>query len=138
MKTLPLIGTLLAGSVAAAPLTALSSELGHPPTALFTEPHFQARMVRLMGNSDYQRLVLNFAVSGPVSGTRALVYLTGNRAHQGGSENSLLVYDAQLDALKVWLKTDHHLITFEEDQWRTPNHLPAEVQTAIRTLSGHP
>lgn len=106
----------LFGTAQAATLTDMVDHLGAYPAdiKLFSRAAFKVRVMKLVGKTYFDLLSLNTQVQGPITGTRTISYFYGNRAHMGGSEEGLIVYDSSSDAIRIWIRTDNKVITFDE------------------------
>lgn len=60
------------------------------------------RLQRLLG-ADYPVLLTNLGISGPLVQDGSLLYITGNKPHDGGDEQAAVVVDTAQNALRVWL-----------------------------------
>ncbi len=87
------------------------------------------RLKGLLGPVNYPVLLQNMGTSGPLRKEGNLLYITGNRPHQGGSESAAVVLDPARDAMRVWLQTDG-------EEWDVQDYgrgvqMPAEVRTMM-------
>ncbi|MBF9263296.1 hypothetical protein I4I83_00705 [Acidovorax cattleyae] len=87
------------------------------------------RLKGLLGPVNYPILLQNMGTSGPLRKEGNLLYITGNRPHQGGSESAAVVLDPTRDAMRVWLQTG-------DEEWDVQDYgrgmgLPAEVRTMM-------
>ena len=135
MKRLSLVLCLsvCASFAAAAPLTILTRHLGQYPyqLRLFAQPAFKSRLTALMGAANVRLLDLNTSTQGPLGGNTQVVYFSGNAPHMGGEEEGLLVYDVPHDALKVWIKTSGHVLSFQERGYALPASVPGDLRDEL-------
>ena len=105
-----------AGAAQAGTLTDMVDHIGAYPAdiKLFGRAAFKARVMKLLGKTYFDLLTLNTTVQSPITGTRIVSYFSGIRAHMGGVEVALFVYDASSDAVKVWIKTAGKVVAFDE------------------------
>lgn len=87
------------------------------------------RIKGLLGPVNYPVLLQNMGASGPLQRDGGLLYIVGNRPHQGGSEAAAVVLDPARDAMRVWLQTG-------DEQWDVQDAgpavaLPADVRRLI-------
>lgn len=87
------------------------------------------RLYGLMGAVNYPLLLQNLGVSGPLQREGALLYITGNRPHQGGSEAAAVVIHPAADAVRVWLLTGGE--EWDVQDQGAPVPLPADVRTML-------
>lgn len=120
----------------AATLTDMVDHLGKYPyeLKLLDRPAFKQRLTRLLGPSDYTLLIRNTQTQGPLSGARSLVYFFGIEAHNGGASGAVVVYDTARDAVKVWLKANGRLLTFEEEPFVNTGLFPKDLNDTIQGL----
>lgn len=85
------------------------------------------RLRGLMGEVNYPVLLDNLGVSGPLQRDGKLLFITGNRPHQGGSEEAAVVIHPAADAVRVWLLTGGE--EWDVQDQGTPVPLPADVLT---------
>ena len=85
------------------------------------------RLRELMGEVNYPVLLENLRVSGPLQRDGKLLFITGNRPHQGGSEEAAVVINPAADAVRVWLLTGGE--EWDVQDQGAPVPLPAEVLT---------
>ena len=62
------------------------------------------------------------------------MYFSGIEAHNGGASGAVVVYDTARDALKVWLKTDGRLLTFEETPFVNTGLFSKDLNDTIQGL----
>ena len=90
------------------PWTNLQAQVGRYPTDgadfLRTGP-LAERLRGLLGATNYPVLLDNLGVSSPLQQEGAMLYITGNRPHQGGTEAAAVVIHPGNDAVRVWLLT---------------------------------
>jgi hypothetical protein len=120
----------------AATLTDVVDHLGKYPyeLKLLDRPAFKQRLTRLLGPTNYTLLDKTLETQGPLSGTRNLVYFSGIQAHRGGETGAVVVYDTARDAVKVWLKANGRLLTFEEVPFVNPSLFPNDLRVTIQNL----
>lgn len=88
------------------------------------------RLKGLLGPVNYPVFVKNMGVSGPLRKEGQLIYIIGNRQHQGRDELAAMVLDPGRDAMRAWLKTG-------DEEWDVQDagpavQLPAEVRQFIQ------
>lgn len=60
------------------------------------------RLQALLG-ADYEVVLTNLDTSGPLEQEGELLYISGNKPHEGGEEQAAVVIDLAQNALRVWL-----------------------------------
>ncbi|MBP7353026.1 hypothetical protein [Comamonas sp. UBA7528] len=86
------------------------------------------RLQRLMGD-DYGVLLTNLGTSGPLVQEGDLLYITGNKPHEGGDEQAAVVVDPAQNALRVWL-----VHAGQERDWRDPASITLDWPRDVRTM----
>lgn len=87
------------------------------------------RLRGLLGPTNYPVLLDNMGVSTPLRQEGALLYITGNRPHQGDTEAAAVVIHPANDAVRVWLLTGGE--EWDVQDRGTPKALPADVATMM-------
>lgn len=117
---------------AANPWASLQEQVGRRPADggdyLRTGP-LADRLRGLLGPTNYPVLLENMGVSSPLRQDGALLYITGNRPRQGGTEAAAIVIHPAADAVRVWLLTGGE--EWEVQDVGTPKTLPADVATMM-------
>ena len=110
----------------------LQAQVGRYPAKggdyLRTGPLAQ-RLRGLLGPVNYPVLLDNLGVSGPLRQEGGMLYITGNRPHEGGTEAAAVVIHPAHDAVRVWLLTGGE--EWEVQDQGTPKLLPADVATMM-------
>jgi hypothetical protein len=83
------------------------------------------RLVGLLGRANYNVLLENLRVSGPLRQDGDMLYITGNRPHDGAAEAAAIVVHSRSDAVRVWLLTGGE--EWDVQDQGTPKALPADV-----------
>ena len=86
------------------------------------------RLQRLLGD-DYAVLLTNLGTSGPLVQEGDLIYITGNKPHEGGDEQAAVVVDPAQNALRVWL-----VHAGQERDWRDPTSITLDWPRDVRTM----
>lgn len=86
------------------------------------------RLQRLLGD-DYGVLLTNLGTSGPLVQEGDLLYITGNKPHEGGDEQAAVVVDPARNALRVWL-----VHAGQERDWRDPASITLDWPRDVRTM----
>ncbi|MDH1702998.1 hypothetical protein [Comamonas terrigena] len=86
------------------------------------------RLQRLLGD-DYAVLLTNLGTSGPLVQEGDLIYITGNKPHEGGDEQAAVVVDPGQNALRVWL-----VHAGQERDWRDPASITLDWPRDVRTM----
>lgn len=86
------------------------------------------RLQRLLGD-DYAVLLTNLGTSGPLVQEGDLLYITGNKPHEGGDEQAAVVVDPAQNALRVWL-----VHAGQERDWRDPASITLDWPRDVRTM----
>lgn len=121
-----------ASSPAATTWAGLQAQVGRYPAEgndyLRAGPLAQ-RLRGLLGPVNYPVLLDNLGVSGPLRQEGGMLYITGNRPHEGGTEAAAVVIHPAHDAVRVWLLTGGE--EWEVQDQGTPKNLPADVVTLM-------
>ncbi|KRD26260.1 hypothetical protein ASE52_09430 [Acidovorax sp. Root275] len=114
------------------PWAGLQAQVGRQPADggdyLRTGP-LADRLRGLLGPTNYPVLLDNMGVSSPLRQEGALLYITGNRLHEGGTEAAAVVIHPAADAVRVWLLTGGE--EWDVQDRGTPKTLPADVATMM-------
>jgi len=78
---------------------------------------------------DYGVLLTNLGTSGPLVQEGDLLYITGNKPHEGGDEQAAVVVDPAQNALRVWL-----VHAGQERDWRDPASITLDWPRDVRTM----
>ena len=90
------------------------------------------RLKTLMG-PQYDTLLKNLQALGPLEPSAALLYVMGNRQHQGGEEMAAVVIDPVRNGLRVWLLSEGRQTVFTDvDGADIP--WPSAVQSMLRNI----
>ena len=90
------------------------------------------RLKTLMG-PQYDTLLKNLQALGPLEPSAALLYVMGNRQHQGGEEMAAVVIDPVRNGLRVWLLSEGRQTVFTDvDGAVIP--WPSAVQSMLRNI----
>ncbi len=88
------------------------------------------RLKALLGEDTYKLVLQNLEVASPLTKDGERLFITGNRAHQGGEEMAAIVVDPAQNAVRVWLSTEGKSQVFQ-DPAQVDVPWPADVQTMI-------
>lgn len=105
MTAFPTGAVTTAPAAAPATLASLRALVGSYPgerTDYLRQGALAQRLQALLGE-DYPVLLANLGTSGPLVQDGALLYISGNRPHEGGDEQAAVVVDPARNALRVWL-----------------------------------
>lgn len=90
------------------------------------------RLKTLMGHQ-YDTLLKNLQTLGPLEPSADLLYVMGNRQHQGGEEMAAVVIDPVRNGLRVWLLSEGRQTVFTDvDGADIP--WPSAVQSMLRNI----
>lgn len=90
------------------------------------------RLKTLMGHQ-YDTLLKNLQTLGPLEPSAGLLYVMGNRQHQGGEEMAAVVIDPVRNGLRVWLLSEGKQTVFTDvDGADIP--WPSAVQSMLRNI----
>ncbi|WP_304349542.1 hypothetical protein [Comamonas testosteroni] len=90
------------------------------------------RLKTLMG-PQYDTLLKNLQALGPLEPSAAVLYVMGNRQHQGGEEMAAVVIDPVRNGLRVWLLSEGQQTVFTDvDGADIP--WPSAVQSMLRNI----
>jgi len=90
------------------------------------------RLKTLMG-PQYDTLLKNLQALGPLEPSAAVLYVMGNRQHQGGEEMAAVVIDPVRNGLRVWLLSEGWQTVFTDvDGADIP--WPSAVQSMLRNI----
>lgn len=122
--------TATSGAPAANRWASLEAQVGRHPSGgtdfLRTGP-LAERLRGLMGEVNYPVLLDNLRVNSPLKRDGKLLFITGNRPHQGGAEEAAVVINPAADAVRVWLLTGGE--EWDVQDQGAPVPLPADVLT---------
>jgi len=91
------------------------------------------RLKTLMGGSQYETLLKNLQALGPLEPSADLLYVMGNRQHQGGEEMAAVVIDPVRNGLRVWLLSEGRQTVFTDvDGADIP--WPSAVENMLRNI----
>lgn len=96
-------------------LAQLRLHLGQYPrdTGLWSHPLLAQRLHALLGDK-HQAFLENMRVQGPLTEENGLLFVTGNKPHEGGVDMAVFLADPANDKLQVWLSTGGTVETFSE------------------------
>ena len=83
----------------------------------------------LLGLANYNVLLDNLQVSGPLRQDGSMLYITGNRPDAGDTAAAAIVIHAATDTVRVWLLTGGE--EWDVQDLGTPKTLPAHVATMM-------
>lgn len=92
------------------------------------------RLQGLLGPVNYPVFLQNMGTSGPLRQEGPLIYITGNRPHQGGQESAAMVLDPTRDVMRAWLQTGDEEWDVQDAGPAVP--LPAELRQFIQNARG--
>ncbi|GBQ61174.1 hypothetical protein CFR76_07610 [Komagataeibacter swingsii] len=136
-----LLALLAAAPARAAPDTALGRELaaatGHyaPETDLFGQGPLATIVKRKLG-AQYDSFIQNMEVAGPLEAAGDVLFITGNRRHEGGSRNAWLLIDRAGRNMTIGLLNPGALSLYTTGP--VPLAKPADVRTLIENLDAAP
>ena len=87
------------------------------------------RLRGLLGLANYNVLLDNLQVSGPLRQDGSMLYITGNRPDAGDTAAAAIVIHAATDTVRVWLLTGGE--EWDVQDLGTPKTLPAHVATMM-------
>lgn len=96
-------------------LAELRRHLGQYPRDinLWSHPLLAQRIHALLGGR-HATFLENIRVQGPLTEENGLLFVTGNKPHQGGVEMAAFVADPVNDKIQIWLSTGGKAETFSE------------------------
>jgi hypothetical protein len=100
---------------------------------VFANPAFKARLSTLLGR-DATLLQDRFQVESPIQKSADVVAFSGNKQHEGGSDDGLIVVNTRTNDLWVWMTIKGQLRHYGPD--REPVGLPTDAATFLRTMRG--
>ena len=110
---------------------ALQNAVGsyHAQTQFLRQPGINGRLRALLG-VQYELVMRDLQVAGPLQQDKGVYYVTGNQAHKGGVEAVAIAMQPASDSVRVWLLHEGREQVLQEQ----PNAFawPAEVQTLIQ------
>ena len=98
-------------------------------TQFLRQPGINRRLRALLG-VQYELVMRDLQVAGPLQRDKGVYYVTGNQAHKGGVEAVAIAMQPASDSVRVWLLHEGREQVLQEQ----PNAFawPAEVQTLIQ------
>ncbi len=98
-------------------------------TQFLRQPGINRRLRALLG-VQYELVMRDLQVAGPLQRDKGVYYVTGNQAHKGGVEAVAIAMQPASDLVRVWLLHEGREQVLQEQ----PNAFawPAEVQTLIQ------
>jgi pyruvate/2-oxoglutarate dehydrogenase complex dihydrolipoamide acyltransferase (E2) component len=90
----------------AASLESLRAQIGKYPSdagADYLRQGPLAERLKTLLGADYEVLLTNLGTSGPLEQQGDLLFVTGNKPHEGGDEQAAVVVDLAHNAIRVWL-----------------------------------
>ena len=117
---------------AANPWSSLQAQVGRDPkdgTDLLRTGPLAERLRGLLGPTNYPVLLDNLGVRGPLQQEGAMLYITGNRPDQGGTEAAAVVIHPAQDAVRVWLLTGGE--EWDVQDQGAPKTVPADMATMM-------
>lgn len=88
------------------------------------------RLKELLGDQ-YETLLKNLETVGPLEAQADVLYVFGNRQHQGGEESAAVVIQPDRNALRIWLLSAGQQTVFSDAQGEDIPW-PESVQTLIK------
>lgn len=118
-------------------LAELRRHLGQYPRDIYLwgHPLLAQRLHALLGDK-HQSFLENMRVQGPLTEENGLLFVTGNRPHQGGVDMAAFIADPVNDKIQVWLSTGGKAETFSEAD--PPLADPPSVATFKTSLAPKP
>ena len=119
------------GRVDASPLGVLQQYVGAYPSASnvsFLEQGVLAERLKKLLGKDYPTLLQNLRTVGPLTEDAGRWFITGNRPHEGGTEEAAVVVDAAHNAIRVWMLHEGKVHEYQ-DPSSASVPWPREVQT---------
>ena len=123
---------IVASATPANPWANLQTQVGNYPVGgsdFLRAGPLAERLRGLLGLTNYNLLLDNLQVSGPLRQDGAMLYITGNRPHEGGTEAAAVVVHSATDTVRVWLVTDGE--EWDVQDQGAPKTLPADVATMM-------
>ena len=98
-------------------------------TQFLRQPGINRRLRALLG-VQYELVMRDLQVAGPLQQDKGVYYVTGNQAHKGGVDAVAIAMQPASDSVRVWLLHEGREQVLQEQ----PNAFawPAEVQTLIQ------
>ena len=131
LPTAALQGTPVASPATLAGLRRLVGSYPGERTDYLRQGALAQRLQRLLGD-DYLVLLTNLGTSGPLVQDGELLYITGNKPHEGGDEQAAVVVDPAQNALRVWL-----VHAGQERDWHDPASITLDWPRDVRTLQNN-
>lgn len=122
-----------ASAATASPWAQLIAQVGrypHDGVNFLKEGPLAQRLQAVLGEKDYQTLLTNMETAAPLTLDGTRLFITGNKAHAGGSDAAAVVLDPETDALRVWLLSEGKAREFV-DPAAAELPWPQDVQTMI-------
>jgi hypothetical protein len=118
-------------------LAALRPLVGRYPheVELWDREPLAERLRALLGERT-ETLLANMDVTGPLSEENGVLYVTGNKAHQGGTDAAAVVIDPRQDLIWVWLLVAGEPVALAERDAEIA--LPEDVRVTIENAEGAP
>lgn len=92
-----------------------------------------AERLKTLTGHQYDTLLKNLQTLGPLEPSAGLLYVMGNRQHQGGEEMAAVVIDPVRNGLRVWLLSEGKQTVFTDvDGADIP--WPSAVQSMLRNI----
>ncbi|WP_426304561.1 hypothetical protein ACN9MJ_17085 [Acidovorax facilis] len=123
---------IVAPATPANPWANLQTQVGNYPVGgsdFLRAGPLAERLQGLLGLANYNLLLDNLQVSGPLRQDGAMLYITGNRPHEGGTEAAAIVVHSATDSVRVWLLTGGE--EWDVQDQGAPKTLPADVATMM-------
>ena len=122
---------------ATASLADLRRHLGQYPRDIYLwgHPLLAERLHALLGDK-HQTFLENMRVQGPLTEENGLLFVTGNRPHQGGVDMAAFVADPVNDKIQIWLSTGGEAKTYSEAEPALSD--PPSVATFKTSLAPKP
>ncbi|KQR45962.1 hypothetical protein [Acidovorax sp. Leaf160] len=126
-----------AAAPAANPWAGVQEQVGRYPSSgedFLRNGPIARRLQGLLGPVNYPVFLQNMGTSGPLRQEGPLIYITGNRPHEGGAESAAMVLDPARDVMRAWLQTGDEEWDVQDAGPAVP--LPAEVRQFIQNARG--
>ena len=116
-------------------LISLQPHLGrypHDGTDYLRQGALAERLRTLLSPQEYDTLLQNLQVCGPLSQEGEVWYITGNRQHEGGAETAAIAFDPHRNLLRVWLQH-----AGQSQEFTDPPGAQLDWPTDVRTMQGN-
>jgi hypothetical protein len=100
---------------------------------VFANPAFKSRLSTLLGR-DSALVPDRFQVESPIQKNADMVAFSGNKQHEGGSDDALIAVNTKTSDLWVWLRVKGQVRHYGPD--REPVGLPADAAVFLKNMQG--